>query len=70
MVARELLRVAVAQICQGAGFARAQEAACELLVDVLLKWGGAWWSRCCPDTAESDVWTRHLVGSRGGPGEA
>mmetsp|Transcript_36386 Transcript_36386/g.90773 ORF Transcript_36386/g.90773 Transcript_36386/m.90773 type:complete len:256 (+) Transcript_36386:118-885(+) len=38
MVARELLRVAVAQICQGAGFARAQEAACELLVDVLLKY--------------------------------
>lgn len=38
MVARELLKVALAQIAQGAGFLRAQDAACELLVDVVLKY--------------------------------
>ncbi|KAG8468816.1 hypothetical protein KFE25_007334 [Diacronema lutheri] len=38
MVTRELLRVALAQICQGVGFVRAQGAACELLVDVVLKY--------------------------------
>lgn len=38
MVARELLRVSLAQIAQSVGYVRAQESACELLVDMLLKY--------------------------------
>lgn len=37
-VPREIMRVAAAQICQGAGFTRTQESASEMLVDVLLKY--------------------------------
>jgi transcription initiation factor TFIID subunit 8 len=37
-IAREIMRVAAAQICQGVGFMRTQESASEMLVDVLLKY--------------------------------